>query len=115
MAEATAERRRLRLREQPARRRAATTPGRLRTFSSWIAVMTSFSFGLPPGVGVIGLPMSSTVGTSTRRQAKPTGRQVYALAHELCKRTGERFPPTRGAASELIERLRAENERGRDM
>ena len=41
-------------------------------------------------------------------EAKPTGRQVYALAHELCKRAGERFPSTRGAASELIERLRAE-------
>src|SRR2546427_9783570 len=40
MAQATAERRRLRLREQPARRRATTTPGRLRSFSNWIAVMT---------------------------------------------------------------------------
>jgi hypothetical protein len=42
-------------------------------------------------------------------EAKPTGRQVYALAHELCKRAGERFPETRGAASELIERLRSDN------
>src|SRR5438309_900084 len=40
MAEATAERRRLRLREQPARRRATTTPGRLRSFSNRVAVMT---------------------------------------------------------------------------
>ncbi len=48
-------------------------------------------------------------------EAKPTGRQVYALAHELCKRTGERFPSTRGAASELIERLRAENGKDGDV
>jgi hypothetical protein len=40
-------------------------------------------------------------------EAKPTGRQVYALAHELCKAMGEQFPRTRGAASELIEKLRA--------
>jgi hypothetical protein len=56
-------------------------------------------------------------GSITMRhpEAKPTGRQVYALAHELCKRTGERFPATRGAASELIERLRAENGKDGDM
>ena len=42
-------------------------------------------------------------------EAQPTGKQVYALAHELCARTGEEFPMTRGAASQLIERLRAEN------
>ena len=36
-------------------------------------------------------------------------RQVYALAAELCERMGEEFPETRGAASELIERLRIEN------
>jgi hypothetical protein len=40
-------------------------------------------------------------------EAKPTGRQVYALAHELCKAMGEQFPRTRAAASELIEKLRA--------
>jgi hypothetical protein len=40
--------------------------------------------------------------------AKPTGRQVYALAHELAKHAGVEFPRTRGAASELIERLRKE-------
>ena len=39
-------------------------------------------------------------------EAKPTGRQIYALAHELCKASGEEFPRTRGAASELIEKLR---------
>ncbi len=43
-------------------------------------------------------------------EAKPTGRQIYALAHELCKRMEERFPATRSAASALIERLRAEEE-----
>jgi hypothetical protein len=47
--------------------------------------------------------------TMRHPDAKPTGRQIYALAHELCKRAGERFPTTRGDASELLERLRAEN------
>ena len=42
-------------------------------------------------------------------EAKPTGRQVYALAHELARRFAVDFPRTRGAASELIERLRKEN------
>ena len=42
-------------------------------------------------------------------EAKPTGRQVYALAHELARRFDVDFPRTRGAASELIERLRKEN------
>jgi hypothetical protein len=45
-------------------------------------------------------------------EGKPTVKQVYALARELCERAGEEFPPTRGAASELIERLRIENGRG---
>jgi hypothetical protein len=39
---------------------------------------------------------------------KPTIRQIYALAAALCERTGEEFPWTREAASELIERLRRE-------
>jgi hypothetical protein len=39
-------------------------------------------------------------------EAKPTARQMYALAHELAKHAGIAFPSTRGAASELIERLR---------
>jgi hypothetical protein len=57
--------------------------------------------------------METERGSITIRHpdAKPTGRQIYALAHELCKRAGERFPPTRGAASALLERLRAQNER----
>ncbi|HKB20385.1 MAG TPA: hypothetical protein VKC65_05170 [Gaiellaceae bacterium] len=43
------------------------------------------------------------------RHGKPTVRQVYALAAALCERMGEEFPESRGAASELIERLRVEN------
>lgn len=46
---------------------------------------------------------------------KPTPKQVYALAHELCARTGEQFPATRGAASALIQRLRDENGKGQDV
>jgi hypothetical protein len=42
-------------------------------------------------------------------EAKPTPKQVYALAYELCVRAEEEFPATRGDASELIQRLRAEN------
>jgi len=41
--------------------------------------------------------------------ARPTIRQIYALAAALCERLGEEFPETRGDASELIERLRTEN------
>jgi hypothetical protein len=44
-----------------------------------------------------------------RPEGKPTARQIYALAAALCERTGEEFPETRDAASELIERLRIEN------
>lgn len=40
---------------------------------------------------------------------KPTVKQVYAIAFELCERAGEQFPDTVGEASELIERLRLEN------
>jgi hypothetical protein len=43
------------------------------------------------------------------KRGKPTVRQVYALAAELCERMGEEFPESRTAASELIERLRIEN------
>lgn len=39
----------------------------------------------------------------------PTVRQIYALAAELCERTGEEFPDSFQAASETIERLRIEN------
>jgi hypothetical protein len=41
-------------------------------------------------------------------EAKPTGRQIYALAHELAKHADVEFPRTRGDASQLIERLRTE-------
>jgi hypothetical protein len=41
--------------------------------------------------------------------ARPTVRQIYALAAALCERAGEEFPETREDASELIERLRIEN------
>jgi hypothetical protein len=41
--------------------------------------------------------------------ARPTVRQIYALAAELCERMGEEFPATRDAASATIERLRIEN------
>jgi hypothetical protein len=47
--------------------------------------------------------------TVRHTDAKPTAKQVYALAHELCERAGEDFPATRGAASELIQRLRVES------
>jgi hypothetical protein len=43
-----------------------------------------------------------------RRNAKPTVRQIYALAAALCERVGEGFPETSETASELIERLRVE-------
>jgi hypothetical protein len=43
------------------------------------------------------------------KRGKPTVRQVYALAAELCERMGEEFPASRAKASELIERLRIEN------
>jgi hypothetical protein len=43
--------------------------------------------------------------------AKPTGRQIYALAHELAKHADVEFPRTRGEASQLIERLRTESAR----
>jgi hypothetical protein len=48
-------------------------------------------------------------------EGKPTPKQVYALAHELCARAGVEFPTTRGTASALIQRLRDEKERGAEM
>ena len=36
-------------------------------------------------------------------------RQIYALAAALCERAGNKFPETRDAASDLIERLRVES------
>ena len=46
---------------------------------------------------------------SVKPDAKPTVKQVYAIARALCERSGEEFPERRDDASELIERLRAEN------
>lgn len=45
---------------------------------------------------------------SGNSSAKPTVRQVYALARVLLKMADERWPETRAAASDLIERLRTE-------
>ena len=42
--------------------------------------------------------------------AKPTIRQVYAIARALLKDTGEAWPQTREEASELIDRLRERDE-----
>jgi len=47
--------------------------------------------------------------TRFRRREKPSVKQVYALAAALCERTGEEFPARRSDASELIQRLWAEN------
>ena len=41
-------------------------------------------------------------------EAKPTVKQVYAIAAALCKESGENFPQSRGEASELIRKLRDE-------
>jgi hypothetical protein len=41
-------------------------------------------------------------------EAKPTMKQVYAVAAALCKESGEKFPQSRGEASELIKKLRGE-------
>ena len=43
-------------------------------------------------------------------EAKPTVKQVYAIAAALCKESGEKFPQSRGEASELIKKLRGEHE-----
>ena len=52
---------------------------------------------------------SAALIVTVQKAGKPTVRQVYALAAALCERLGEEFPESRGAASELIERLRVEN------
>ena len=44
--------------------------------------------------------------TVRRPEAKPTIRQVYAIARLLLAETDERWPETREQASELIDRLR---------
>ena len=59
-------------------------------------------------VGTRTAPSAALIVT-VQKAGKPTVRQVYALAAALCERMGEEFPESRGAASELIERLRVEN------
>ena len=41
-------------------------------------------------------------------EAKPTVKQVYAIAAALCKESGREFPQSRGEASEMIKKLRGE-------
>lgn len=48
--------------------------------------------------------------TVRKLDAKPTIRQVYAIARALLKETGEAWPETREEASELIDRLRERDE-----
>jgi hypothetical protein len=43
------------------------------------------------------------------RRLRPTARQVYALAVELCELKGEPFPETAAEMADLIERLREAN------
>jgi hypothetical protein len=56
-----------------------------------------------------GSMVAVTATRSSRPEAPPTVRQVYALAAALCERMGEEFPKNRADASEVIERLRTEN------
>ncbi len=44
--------------------------------------------------------------TVRKPDAKPTIRQVYAIARALLKEAGEAWPQTQEEASELIDRLR---------
>jgi hypothetical protein len=39
---------------------------------------------------------------------RPTIRQIYALAHALCAKTGEEFPESFADASALLARVRRE-------
>jgi hypothetical protein len=48
--------------------------------------------------------------TVRKPDAKPTIRQVYAIARALLQDTGEAWPQTREEASELIDRLREREE-----
>ena len=45
-----------------------------------------------------------------KTDAKPTIRQVYAIARALLRESGEAWPQTREEASELIDRLRESDE-----
>ena len=46
----------------------------------------------------------------SKTDAKPTIRQVYAIARALLQESGEAWPQTREEASELIDRLRESDE-----
>ena len=48
--------------------------------------------------------------TVRKPDAKPTVRQVYAVARALMREAGEAWPQTREEASELIDRLRERDE-----
>jgi hypothetical protein len=48
--------------------------------------------------------------TVRKTDAKPTIRQVYAIARALLREAGEPWPQTREEASELIDRLREQDE-----
>jgi len=85
----------LRLRSQ-SQRRSVLLEAAGTTRDSWSSVGTR----LAPSAALI---------VTVQKAGKPTVRQVYALAAALCERMGEEFPESRGAASELIERLRVEN------
>ena len=50
--------------------------------------------------------------TVRKLDAKPTIRQVYAIARLLLAESDERWPDTREEASGLIERLRGNEESG---
>jgi hypothetical protein len=39
-------------------------------------------------------------------------KQIYAIAHALCERYGERWPESKAEASQLIRELRGEDEPG---
>ena len=54
--------------------------------------------------------LRGTARPSTRKP--PSVRQIYAIAHALCERHGERWPETRAEASELIRELRGEELNG---
>ncbi len=55
--------------------------------------------------------LENTESQPRNPSAKPTVKQIYAIARALCERCGEEFPPSRGEASELIRRLWDENGR----
>jgi hypothetical protein len=55
------------------------------------------------------MPEQST-RTVRHADATPTGRQVFALAHALADVAGIEWPQTRGAMSDLLERVREQRD-----